>query len=129
MNKKSFRISQEAMVSSDSPYIDAFDYAKELEEHREIVNKARAVKAEAMLNKMPDPKVDTCNHVFFAFFFYGITIGLPWNVFLPIINFFVNRKLSVVDDRFEKIFLIVLLIIWQVTFISTNLINYVNCRG
>ncbi len=133
MNKKSFKLSQQAiaehMVATESPYIDAFDYARELEQRFEMENKKRATTAEAILNKMPNPKVDKFNHVYFTFFFYGLTIGLPWNVFLPIINLFASRKLSVVDDRFEKVFLILLLIIWQVTFVLTNLLNFVNCKG
>lgn len=126
--------SSEQIIPSDA-YIEAFDYSKEIRSNRKRQyqlshshNQLQQRNNNSANEIVKDHKVDRCNFVFFTFFMYGVSIGLPWNVFVPIINFFVSKKFSNIDDDFERVFLLVLLIIWQVTFVFTNIINHINCR-
>ncbi len=117
--------SGEQIIPSDNSYIEAFNYPKEIRAHRKRMYQ---LNHEASTKEIKDHKVDRCNFVFFTFFMYGISIGLPWSVFVPIINFFISKKFSGINNDFERIFLIVLIVIWQVTFVFTNLLNHINCR-
>ena len=69
----------ERMVSSSNEYIDAFDCAKEIDLKKKEFDKMKT-------RNDYKSKTDRLNFVFLTFFFYGMSIGLPWNVFLPIIN-------------------------------------------
>lgn len=59
MSSRNFNVRLvEREASPEVPYIDAFDYAKEIELHREMLNKAAMLKAGTLCNNVPDPKID-----------------------------------------------------------------------